>query len=155
MKKTNPLFIEDILSVLPHRQPFVLIDRVLDFQAVPGASRAGQTVKAIKNVSYNEPFFAGHFPHRPVMPGVLILESMAQAAAMACHKPTESKKDVAIGRLSEARFRRPVVPGDVLTLNAEVIKDRGSMIVIKVTATVGDEPVTEVEILASVTEVNP
>lgn len=114
----------------------------------------GQKVRALKCVSYNEPYFAGHFPHRAVMPGVLIIESMAQAAAMACHKRNDTSKDVAIGRLSETRFRRPVVPGDVLILEAEVIKDRGNMIVVRVMASVDGEPVTELEILASVTEAN-
>jgi len=153
LKKTKALFIEDILRVLPHRHPFVLIDRIVDFVAIPGDSRAGQKVHAIKNVTFNEPFFAGHFPHRPVMPGVLIIEAMAQAGAMACYKEGAPKKDVAIGRLSEARFRRPVVPGDVLTIHAGVIKDRGQMIVIQAKSSVDDEPVTELEILASVTEI--
>lgn len=153
MKTKAPLRfdIEGILKVLPHRHPFVLIDRVEEYIEVEGKSRVGQRVTAIKNVTYNEPFFPGHFPGRPMMPGVLIIEAMAQAACMATHRPNDPNMNVAIGRLSESRIRRPVVPGDQLRFEAEVVKDRGAMIVICAKAFVGDEPVTEVEILAHVT----
>jgi 3-hydroxyacyl-[acyl-carrier-protein] dehydratase len=147
------LYIEDILKILPHRYPFVLIDRVTEYHETLGPSRVGQRVKAIKNVSFNEAFFTGHFPHRPVMPGVLILESLAQAGAVACHRPRESARDVAIGRLSDAKFRRPVVPGDVLQITAEVTRDRGQMIVVEARAEVDGQLVTEVEILAHVTQI--
>lgn len=153
MKKTKSLSIEDILKVLPHRHPFVMIDRVLEYTYGENKNRVGQSVKAIKCVTFNEAFFAGHFPHRPVMPGVLIIEAMAQASAIACHQETDSKKDVAIGRLSETRIRRPVVPGDVLFIEAKVKKDRGNIIVIQAKASVDGELVTELEILASVTDV--
>ena len=151
MKKNNNGYsIEDILSILPHRQPFVLIDKVIERTEAQGSSLVGSKLVAIKNVSYNEAFFAGHFPHRPVMPGVLIIESMAQAGALASYVPGAGKKDVAIGRISEARFHRPVVPGDQLKIEAEVIKDRGNMLLLKMKATVDDELVTEVEVLAFV-----
>ncbi len=145
--------IDAILKVLPHRYPFVLVDRVLHYEQVAGPSRVGQKVKAIKNVTFNEAYFSGHFPHKPIMPGVLILESLAQAGAMACHRPEDPAMDVAIGRLGESRFRRPVVPGDTLTLEAEVVKDRGQMVVIMTKAHVDGEPVTEVEILAHVSPI--
>lgn len=153
MKTKAPisLGILDILKAMPHRHPFVLLDRILEYVETEGPSRQGQRVVAIKNVTYNEPFFPGHFPDRPLMPGVLILEAMAQAGAMACHRPSDEAMGVAIGRLSESRFRRPVIPGDRLTIIAEVVKDRGSMVVISATATVDGEAVTEVEILAHVT----
>lgn len=151
MKPAVALDIQDILRILPHRHPFVLVDRVLEYVESDSKSRVGQRVKAIKNVTYNEPFFPGHFPDRPLMPGVLILEAMAQAGALACHKPNDPPMGVVIGRLSESKIRRPVTPGDTLTITADVTKDRGSMIVILSKAYVGTELVTEVEILAHVT----
>ena len=114
-------------------------------------SRLGRKATAIKCVTFNEPFFAGHFPHRAVMPGVLIVEAMAQASAIACWRPNDPLMDVAIARIGEVRVRRPVVPGDVLTLEAEVTKDRGDMIAIACRATVDGQLVTATEILASVT----
>ena len=138
------------MEVLPHRQPFLLIDRVLEFFPTESGSRAGQKVKVLKNVTFNEPFFNGHFPHDPIMPGVLILESMAQAAAFACWRESDPEMNVAIARLSEARFRRPVIPGDALIIEAEVIKDKKTMYVFDAKATVDGELVTQVEILAHV-----
>lgn len=151
MKKNKTFNIEQILNILPHRHPFVLIDRVLELVDPGGPTRVGRKVKALKNVTYNEPFFPGHFPHRPVMPGVLILESMAQAGAIACWRESDPQMDVAIGRIGEVRIRRPVVPGDQLIIHGEVIKDRGQMIVLALQSFVDDELVAEVEILASVT----
>lgn len=153
MNKKEPIAIDilGILKVLPHRHPFVLLDRVDEYIEVEGDNRVGQRVSAIKNVTYNEPFFPGHFPDRPMMPGVLIIEAMAQAAAMACHRPSDPKMNVAIGRLSESKIRRPVLPGDTLRFEAEVVKDRGKMVVIQVKASVDGKAVTDVEILAHVT----
>ncbi len=145
------LEISDILKILPHRFPFVMIDRVLELSPQATGSRVGRKAKAIKCVSFGEPYFSGHFPHRPVMPGVLIVEAMAQAGALASWRESDPLMDVAIARIGEVRVRRPVVPGDILVLTAEVVKDRGDMILIKCTASVGDEIVTETEILASVT----
>ncbi len=113
------LDIEDMLRQLPHRYPMLLRDRVLE--CVPG-----ETVRAIKNVSYNEPFFTGHFPARPVLPGVLILEAMAQAAGVLAYRsagvmPTEETKLYFVG-IDAARFRRPVVPGDQLLLEARLTR---------------------------------
>jgi 3-hydroxyacyl-[acyl-carrier-protein] dehydratase len=151
LKKNKTLEISDILAILPHRHPFVLIDRVLELSAPEGKGRVGSKVKVLKNVSFNEPYFAGHFPHRPVMPGVLILEAMAQAGAIACYRESDPKMDVAIGRISEVRIRRPVVPGDQLIIHGEVVKDRGHMIVIDLKAYVGEELVTDIELLAYIT----
>ncbi|MCC7414151.1 MAG: 3-hydroxyacyl-ACP dehydratase FabZ [Gammaproteobacteria bacterium] len=113
------LDIEDILRQLPHRDPMLLIDRVLE--CVPGES-----VRAIKNVSYNEPYFTGHFPSRPVLPGVLILEAMAQAAGVLAYRsagvmPSKDTKLYFVG-IDAARFRRPVVPGDQLLLDARLTR---------------------------------
>ncbi len=151
MKKNNSLNIDEILQILPHRQPFVLIDRVLEMSEPGEGTRLGRKVKVLKNVSYNEPHFAGHFPHRAVMPGVLIMESMAQAAAMACWRPSDPKMDVAIARVSEMRIRKPVIPGDQLIIHGEVVKDRGQMIAIDLKAYVDEDLITEIELLASVT----
>jgi 3-hydroxyacyl-[acyl-carrier-protein] dehydratase len=110
----------DILSIferLPHRYPFLLVDRVLEW-------RPGESIRALKNVTYNEPYFPGHFPHRPVMPGVMIIEALAQAAGILCFltadvKPDENTRFYFVG-IDNARFRRPVVPGDQLILTAQV-----------------------------------
>jgi 3-hydroxyacyl-[acyl-carrier-protein] dehydratase len=110
------LDIAAVLRQLPHRYPFLLVDRVLEL--VPG-----KTIKALKNVTINEPFFPGHFPHRPVMPGVLILEALAQAAGILAFQtagviPDEQTRFFFVG-IDNARFRRPVEPGDQLILRAE------------------------------------
>ncbi len=109
--------IHEILEYLPHRYPFLLIDRVLE--VVPGKS-----IHAYKNVTINEPFFVGHFPHHPVMPGVLIMEALAQAAGILSFK-TEDKKPTQsdvfyFAGIDEARFKRPVMPGDQLHLHVEI-----------------------------------
>jgi len=107
--------INAVMAQLPHRYPFLLVDRVTD--CVPGKS-----IRAIKNVTVNEPFFPGHFPHRPVMPGVMILEALAQAAGILAFKtagvvPDEQTRFYFVG-IDDARFRRPVEPGDQLVLKA-------------------------------------
>jgi 3-hydroxyacyl-[acyl-carrier-protein] dehydratase len=109
--------IHEILEYLPHRYPFLLIDRVV--KVVPGKS-----IHAYKNVTINEPFFVGHFPHHPVMPGVLIMEALAQAAGILSFK-TEDKKPTQsdvfyFAGIDEARFKRPVMPGDQLHLHVEI-----------------------------------
>jgi 3-hydroxyacyl-[acyl-carrier-protein] dehydratase len=112
------LDIKEILDRIPHRYPMLLIDRVLDM--VPGKS-----IKALKNVSINEPFFTGHFPHHPVMPGVLILEAMAQAAAIFSFaeetglKPVDGEAVYYFVGIDGARFRKPVLPGDQLIIEVE------------------------------------
>ena len=108
----NAMDIKEIMEYLPHRYPFLLIDRVLEFEP-------GKRIVALKNVTVNEPFFPGHFPRQPVMPGVLILEAMAQAAAMLAFKrasrmPDENSVYYFVG-IDDARFKRPVVPGDQLS----------------------------------------
>ena len=110
------LDINAILKQLPHRYPFLLVDRV--FECIPG-----KTIRALKNVTINEPFFQGHFPQRPVMPGVLILEALAQAAGILAFRtagviPTEHTRFFFVG-IDNARFRKPVEPGDQLILHAE------------------------------------
>ena len=112
---------KQIMEILPHRQPFLLIDTVEEL--IPG-----QKAVARKCVSYNEPYFAGHFPNEPVMPGVLIIEAMAQAGAAAIlSKPEHKGKTAYFAGISHAKFKRKVVPGDVLTLELEIIKEKGSI----------------------------
>ena len=108
--------IKGIMSVLPHRPPFLLIDRIEE--VIPG-----EKVVAVKNVTMNEPFFVGHFPQEPVVPGVLIVEAMAQAGAYAVLKMEEYKgKTAYFGGIDKAKFRQKVVPGDTLRLEVEIIK---------------------------------
>lgn len=141
----------DILKILPHRYPFLLVDKVVSRSAGPEkGTRVGQKITAVKNVTMNEPFFQGHFPDLPIMPGVLQIEAMAQAACLAYLRPGDQQMDFFIAGINEARFRRPVVPGDTLVLNAEVLKDRGQMLVIRAEATVDGQRVCEAEILAKV-----
>jgi 3-hydroxyacyl-[acyl-carrier-protein] dehydratase len=117
----DTLDIYEVLQHLPHRYPFLLIDRVLE-------CRVGESLKGIKNVSYNEPYFQGHFPHRPVMPGVLILEALAQATGILAFRTNNSRPDNGslyyfVG-IDEARFKQPVEPGDQLILDVKVLKTR-------------------------------
>jgi 3-hydroxyacyl-[acyl-carrier-protein] dehydratase len=113
MTKSHQLDIAAIMRLLPHRHPFLLVDRVLDYTV-------GQHLVALKNVTVNEPFFPGHFPHRPVMPGVLIIEAMAQAAGILAFKSVNVTPDVNTRfyfvAIDNARFRKPVGPGDQLML---------------------------------------
>lgn len=146
------LDINQILKILPHRYPFVLVDRVLHMQnGAKPPNRTGRKIEGIKNVTYNEHFFIGHFPHWPIMPGVLILEALAQVSALACYRAEDPEFDIVVAAMQNAKFRKPVVPGDTLRLTATITKDRGSMIVAEAKAYVGDVLTTEVEILASMT----
>lgn len=110
---------KEIMTLLPHRYPFLLVDRVVDFQE-------GEWLKAIKNVSVNEPCFTGHFPNEPIFPGVLILEALAQSMGLLAFKTHELQGGELFyfAGVDEARFKRPVLPGDQLELYVEVIKER-------------------------------
>ncbi len=114
MTEKNIIDIHKIMEILPHRYPFLLLDRVTDY-------KLGETLTAIKNVTINEPFFQGHFPGRPVFPGVLILEAMAQASAvLASHSPeadTEENVVLLFAGIDKARFKRPVEPGDQMVID--------------------------------------
>ena len=108
--------IKEIMDTIPHRQPFLLLDRIEEIVE-------GESVVAIKNVTYNEPFFAGHFPQEPVMPGVLIVEAMAQAGAVAILSMDDFKgKTAYFGGIKNAKFKKKVVPGDVLRLEVKIEK---------------------------------
>lgn len=131
--------INDIMKIIPHRQPFLLIDRVEEMVE-------GKSITALKNVSYNEPFFAGHFPQEPVMPGVLIIEAMAQAGAVAIMSMEEFRgKTGYFGAIKNAKFKRKVVPGDTLRLELEIDKLKKNIGIGHGTAYVGDEVAAQVE----------
>ena len=137
--------IQEILDLLPHRYPFVLVDRVLEL--IPGSS-----IVALKNVTINEPFFAGHFPGRPVMPGVLIIEAMAQAAGLLSFKTPELNLTRGsifyFAGIDHARFKRPVQPGDQLQLEAQILKIVRGVGKFKCRAMVEGKLAAEGEILA-------
>ena len=139
--------IEEILEILPHRHPFVLIDRVINLDP-------GKTVTALKNVNINESYFPGHFPGKPIMPGVLILESMAQAGAFLVLHDLEDpqKKGMLFSAVEKSKFRRPVVPGDQLIIKMELLKFRMGSAKIKGEAFVDDKLVTEATIMASLVD---
>ncbi len=145
-----------ILNLLPHRFPFLLVDKVIQHDRTPaGTSRQGQKIVAIKNVTINEPFFPGHFPGMPIMPGVLQIEAIAQACCLAYLRPNDPEYDFFIAAIQDARFRRPVVPGDTLTIYAEIVRDRGSMLVVKGEAKVDGQVAVECEIMAKINPKSP
>jgi 3-hydroxyacyl-[acyl-carrier-protein] dehydratase len=135
------LDVTDIRQILPHRYPFLLVDRIVELEA--------ERVVGIKNVTVNEPFFAGHFPDFPVMPGVLIVEAMAQTAGVLVLKsiPNRDEKLVFLVSVDAARFRKPVVPGDTLRLEMTVIKRKGSVAKMAGRATVDGVLVAEAEVM--------
>ena len=138
--------IHEILKKLPHRYPILLVDRVLELET-------GKRIKAIKNVTINEQFFMGHFPHRPVMPGVLMLEALAQAAALLSfatlgETPDEKTVYYFVG-IDGARFKRPVEPGDQLMLDVSLLRHKSGIFKFKARASVGDELACEAELMCT------
>ncbi len=143
----NPMEIQQIMDYLPHRYPMLLIDRVLSVEP-------GKDVVALKNVTINEPFFIGHFPHHPVMPGVLIVEAMAQAAAILAFKTFNLKSDkdsvyYFVG-IDQARFKKPVLPGDRLILKAQILRNLRGIWKFSAQALVEDKLVAEAQLLCTV-----
>ena len=138
--------IHQILKQLPHRYPFLLVDRVLEVEK-------GKRIKALKNVTINEPFFTGHFPYRPVMPGVLMLEALAQAAALLAFdtmgEAPDSKSVYYFAGIDGARFKRPVEPGDQLTLEASLIRMKAGIFKFSARALVGEELAAEAELMCT------
>ncbi|BCX87857.1 3-hydroxyacyl-[acyl-carrier-protein] dehydratase [Methylomarinovum tepidoasis] len=142
--------IHKIMSYLPHRYPFLLVDRVIECEP-------GKRLVAIKNVSYNEPFFQGHFPGEPIMPGVLIMEALAQATGLLA---SESAPDILAGKnfiyylvgLDKARFKRPVVPGDQLQLQVEYLRHKRNIWAFACRAEVDGEFVASAEIMCAAAE---
>ncbi len=138
--------IHQILKLLPHRYPFLLVDRVLEIEK-------GKSIKALKNVTINEPFFTGHFPHRPVMPGVLMLEALAQTAALLSFHTMDVVPDdntvYYFAGIDGARFKRPVEPGDALTLYVELDRMKAGIFKFKAKAWVGEEVAVEAELMCT------
>jgi 3-hydroxyacyl-[acyl-carrier-protein] dehydratase len=135
--------IHRILKQLPHRYPFLLVDRVLQLDK-------GKSIKALKNVTINEPFFEGHFPQRPVMPGVLMLEALAQAAALLAFDALDAAPDENMiyyfAGIDGARFKRPVEPGDQLILEAELLRMKAGIFKFKTRALVDGQLAVEAEL---------
>lgn len=144
------LDINEIMKILPHRPPFLLVDRVMEFET-------GKRIVGIKNVSMNEPFFPGHFPGHPVMPGVLIIESLAQVACilaiLSSDDSVRSKVTYFVG-IDNARFRRPVFPGDQLRLEVESISSKRGIWTFNAKAYVDDKLVTDAELKATFADKN-
>ena len=144
MSKAIAIDINQIMKLLPHRYPFLLVDRVLEFTP-------RQSITAIKNVTINEPFFQGHFPDFPVMPGVLIIEALAQTAALLTF--TEEKADDAVysfAGIDGARFKKPVLPGDQLVMVATFQREKAGIYKFHVKATVDGELAAEADITCAV-----
>ncbi len=146
MTEPIQLDMQAILERLPHRYPFLLVDRVLE-------CRPGESIRALKNVTYNEPYFPGHFPGRPVMPGVIIIEAMAQAAGILCFItanviPDAKTRFFFVG-IDKARFRRPVMPGDQLILTAQLQRTLKGIWRYSTAAFVGDQEVAHAEMMVA------
>ena len=142
--------INEISELLPHGYPFLLIDRIFDI-------RPGESLSALKNVTINEPFFQGHFPKNPIMPGVLIVEAMAQAGAMLLHAslPDISEKAlIYFMGMDKVKFRKPVVPGDQLILKCRFLKRRANVAKVASVAYVNEMVVVEAELMAGYGEKN-
>jgi 3-hydroxyacyl-[acyl-carrier-protein] dehydratase len=138
--------IHEILKRLPHRYPFLLVDRVIEIER-------GKSLRALKNVTMNEPFFIGHFPHRPVMPGVMILEALAQAAAILAFDKIDVRPDdktvFYFAGIDRARFKRPVEPGDQLMLHITLDRIKSGIVKFSSDARVGDSVVAEAELMCT------
>lgn len=142
--------IHQILKQLPHRYPILLVDRVLSIDK-------GVSIRALKNVTINEPFFTGHFPHRPVMPGVLMLEALAQAAALLAFDTLGQTPDdntvYYFAGIDGARFKRPVEPGDQLTLEVTLDRMKAGIFKFKARALVGEEVAVEAELMCTMRKI--
>ena len=142
--------LNEIMRLLPHRYPFLLVDRVLECEA-------GQRIKAVKNVTLNEPFFQGHFPGYPVMPGVLVIEAMAQVSAILAYVTRGERHDARsllfFAGIDDARFKRPVFPGDQLVLESVELNVVRSVFKFAAKASVGGELVAEARLMAAVRDV--
>jgi len=141
------LKVEEILNFIPHRYPFLLVDRVISLDP-------GKSIVAIKNVTANESFFEGHFPEVKIMPGVLIVEAVAQAGGILLYHslPDPAKKLVVLSKLHNIKFRKIVVPGDQIRMEAEIVKVRGRFATIRGRAMVDEEIVVEGEISAGIVD---
>ncbi|CCQ09627.1 (3R)-hydroxymyristoyl-[acyl carrier protein] dehydratase [Pseudoalteromonas luteoviolacea B = ATCC 29581] len=141
----NSFDIQEILKLLPHRYPMLLVDRVLDY-------KPGEYLHAIKNVTANEPIFTGHFPEQPIFPGVLILEAMAQATGLLGFKTVENRSENELylfAAVDEARFKQPVTPGDTMHIHVQFLKERRNMWKFAVEAKVDGKIVCTAELMCA------
>ena len=148
MSEQTDIAIAEILDLIPHRYPFLLVDRAEDY-------RAGESIVGIKNVTFNEPFFAGHFPGNPVMPGVLIVEAMGQTGAVLMSKSLDvdpAGKTIFFMSIDNCRFRSPVRPGDVLRMEVNVVFHRRGIFKFHGKASVGDNLAAEADFAAMLVE---
>jgi beta-hydroxyacyl-ACP dehydratase FabZ len=137
--------INEIKQCLPHRYPFLLVDKIIDIEETK--------ITGIKNVTVNEPFFQGHFPEHPIMPGVLIIEALAQTAGVLVLRRAENKGKLAyFASINNAKFRKPVFPGDTLVLEIEITKQRSRIVQFHGIARVESETVTEADLMCSVVD---
>ena len=143
--------IQEILNILPHRYPFLLVDRILEMET-------GKRVVGIKNVTINEPFFQGHFPGHPIMPGVLLLEAMAQTGGVLAMRSAEAEgmdiktKVIYFMTIDKAKFRKPVLPGDQIRFELELMKSRANIRGFKAQALVDGAVVAEAELMAMIVD---
>ncbi len=139
--------INEIMSYLPHRYPFLLVDRILEFEE-------NKRIVGLKNVTINEPFFQGHFPNHPIMPGVLLLEAMAQTGGVLALRstPEPEKKVLYFMSIDKAKFRKPVLPGDQVRFDLDLIKQRGTIRSFKGVALVDGGVVAEAEMMAMIVD---
>jgi 3-hydroxyacyl-[acyl-carrier-protein] dehydratase len=145
----NNVDIHQVLKMLPHRYPFLLVDRVIDYTK-------GEKLTAIKNVTINEPFFPGHFPHRPVMPGVLVIEAMAQACGLLSFlsehaSPSDNGVFLFVG-IDKARFKRQVEPGDQLRFEVRMVRQMRGILMYEASAFVGEELAASAELMCAYRE---
>lgn len=148
MSKPTIINIEQILKSLPHRYPLLLVDKVVELEV-------GKKIVAIKNVTFNEPHFLGHFPDHPIMPGVLIIEAMAQAGALMVTSAPGFKAEeklVYFMSIDGAKFRKPVIPGDVLELHVDVVQNRGPVWKLSATGVVDGKKVAEAQLSAMIVD---
>jgi len=142
--------IDEVMKLLPHRYPFLMVDRILEMDP-------GKSLKALKNVTINEPYFQGHFPHRPVVPAVLMMEALAQTAGLLAYKTGELKpNDQSVfyfAGIDKARFKRPVGPGDQLILQVDLIKRKRNIWVFKAVASVDGDVAASAELMCAEQEV--
>jgi len=142
--------IDEVMKLLPHRYPFLMVDKILEMDP-------GKSLKAVKNVTINEPYFQGHFPHRPVMPAVLMMEALAQTAGLLAYKTGELKpNDQSVfyfAGIDKARFKRPVEPGDQLILQVDLIKKKRNIWFFKAVASVDGVVAASAEIMCAEQEV--
>lgn len=141
------LDIQAILEFMPHRYPFLLVDRILEFTP-------GERIVGLKNVTFNEPYFVGHFPNHPIMPGVLIVEAMAQAGGLLLLNDVDKPEDTLVYFMSmdDVKFRKPVVPGDQLIFEVEMLKQRSNTCKVRGVGSVDGERVAEATMMARIVD---